>query len=124
MRLLKYRDWMVDHFPDLKKAAEATTQYGKLVKIDPIAVVGRYVYPRFVFSTGDSMGMNMVTIAAGAALDVLTRHTNARVIAMSGNFCVDKKPAALNIIEGRGKTLIAEVVVPEPMVRKAENIRG
>lgn len=115
---VEIRDWMVDHFPDLKKAAEATTQYGKLVKIDPIAVVGRYVYPRFVFSTGDSMGMNMVTIAAGAALDVLTRHINARVIAMSGNFCVDKKPAALNIIEGRGKTLIAEVVVPEPMVRE------
>jgi len=115
---LKIKEWMETNFQTLKEAAEATTRHGKLIKIDPIVVVGRNLYPRFVYTTGDSMGMNMVTLATEAALEVLTSATSAHVVALSGNLCVDKKPAAINLIEGRGKTLIAEVVVPQEVVEK------
>ena len=40
---------------NLPHIAESTTSHGKLLKIDPILIVGSYVYPRFVYSTGDSM---------------------------------------------------------------------
>ncbi|MEN6592463.1 MAG: hydroxymethylglutaryl-CoA reductase (NADPH) [Methanobacterium sp.] len=113
---LKIKDWIRDHFKELKKAAEVTTRHGKLLKIDPVVVVGRYLYPRFVFKTGDSMGMNMVTIATENALNLLTYKTGAHVVALSGNLCVDKKPSSLNLIEGRGKTLVAEVIVPQKIV--------
>ena len=113
---LKVKNWMKTHFNELKKAAETTTSHGKLVKIDPIIVVGRYLYPRFIYTTGDSMGMNMVTIATETALDLLVRETKAHVIALSGNVCVDKKPSALNLIEGRGKSLVAEIVIPDEIV--------
>ena len=59
----KIKQWFEDNFDKLKEIAESTTSHGKLIKIDPIIVVGNYVYPRFVYSTGDSMGMNIVTIA-------------------------------------------------------------
>ena len=62
------------------------------------------------------MGMNMVTIATETALDLLVRETKAHVIALSGNVCVDKKPSALNLIEGRGKSLVAEIVIPNEIV--------
>jgi hydroxymethylglutaryl-CoA reductase (NADPH) len=32
-------------------------------------------------------------------------------VALSGNFCVDKKPSAVNFLEGRGKRVHAEVVL-------------
>ena len=115
---LRIRQWFIDNFDELKAIAEATTSHGKLVKIDPILIVGSYVYPRFVFSTGDSMGMNMVTIASEKILDKLAQETSAVHIALSGNVCVDKKPAAINIVEGRGKSVIADILVPKDIVAK------
>ncbi len=115
---VEIKKWIDENFMELKNAAEVTTRHGKLLRIDPIVVVGKYIYPRFVFTTGDSMGMNMVTIATEAALNLLTHKTGAHVIALSGNFCVDKKPSTLNFIEGRGKSVVAEVVVPKEIVNK------
>ena len=115
---LEIKAWIENNFKELKKAAEVTTRHGKLIKIDPILVVGRYIYPRFVFTTGDSMGMNMVTIATEAALSLLSHKTGAHVIASSGNVCVDKKPSAINMVEGRGKSLVAEIIVPKEIVEK------
>ena len=115
---LEIKAWIEGNFKELKKAAEVTTRHGKLIKIDPILIVGRYVYPRFVFTTGDSMGMNMVTIATEAALSLLTHKTGAHIIALSGNVCVDKKPSSLNLVEGRGKSFVAEIVIPKEIVEK------
>lgn len=115
---LKVKNWIKDNFSKLKDAAESTTRHGKLVKIDPVVIVGKYVYPRFVYTTGDSMGMNMVTIATEAALEVLLNETSGHVISLSGNFDVDKKPSAINMIEGRGKTIIAEISIPREIVAK------
>ena len=115
---LKLKSWIKEHFKDLKEAAESTTRHGKLVKIDPVVIVGKYVYPRFVYTTGDSMGMNMVTIATETALELLMKETSCHVITLSGNLCVDKKPSAINLIEGRGKSIIAEIVVPKDIIVK------
>lgn len=115
---LKIKIWIQDHFKELKKAAEVTTRHGKLIKIDPVIIVGKYLYPRFVFKTGDSMGMNMVTIATENALNLLTHKTGAHIVALSGNFCVDKKPSSINLIEGRGKTLVAEALIPKEIVER------
>lgn len=115
---LKVKQWFEDNFIELKEIAESTTSHGKLIKIDPIFVAGSYVYPRFVYSTGDSMGMNMVTIATEKILNRMTEETDAVHIALSGNVCVDKKPAAINMIEGRGKSLVADITIPEEIVEK------
>lgn len=64
------------------------------------------------------MGMNMVTIASEKILDKLAEETTGRHIALSGNVCVDKKPAAINMIEGRGKSIVADILIPEEIVNK------
>ena len=115
---LKIRQWFMDNFDELKQLAESTTSHGKLLKIDPILIVGSYVYPRFVYSTGDSMGMNMVTIASEKILDKLANETDAVHLALSGNVCVDKKPAAINVVEGRGKSVVADILIPQEIVNK------
>jgi hydroxymethylglutaryl-CoA reductase (NADPH) len=44
--------------------------------------------------------------------------TGVRCIALSGNFCVDKKPSAVNFLLGRGKRVVAEAVVPAEILRR------
>lgn len=41
-----------------------------------------------------------------------------QIIAISGNYCTDKKPAAINWIEGRGKSVVSEAVIPGDVVKK------
>jgi len=114
---VKIKKWFEDNFQKLKEIAETTTHHGKLIKIDPILIVGNHIYPRFVYSTGDSMGMNMVTIATEKVLELLLNETDAQIIALSGNVCVDKKPSAINLVEGRGKTVVADIVIPKEIVK-------
>ncbi|KZX14881.1 hydroxymethylglutaryl-coenzyme A reductase [Methanobrevibacter cuticularis] len=114
---IKIKEWFEDNFQKLKQIAESTTNHGKLLKIDPILIIGNYIYPRFVYSTGDSMGMNMVTIATEKVLDLLLNETNAQLIALSGNVCVDKKTSAINMVEGRGKTVVADILIPSNVVK-------
>lgn len=39
------------------------------------------------------------------------------ILSLSGNFCTDKKPAAINWIEGRGKSVVCDAVVPGAIVK-------
>lgn len=40
------------------------------------------------------------------------------MIILSGNFCSDKKAAAVNWIEGRGKSVVCEALIKEEVVKK------
>ena len=108
-------DWARGHVDDLAAAAEATTSHGELLGVTP-HVVGDNVFLRFAYDTKDAMGMNMATIATEAACEVVEAETPAALVALSGNLCTDKKPAAINAIEGRGRTVAADVTVPREVV--------
>lgn len=64
------------------------------------------------------MGMNMVSKGTEIALKRLQDvFPEMDILSLSGNFCTDKKSAAINWIEGRGKSVIAEAVVPARIVK-------
>lgn len=107
--------WIENNFNLLKKTAESTTSHGKLVGYCAYTA-GTSVYVRFEFETMESMGMNMATIASEAASKIIENETGAKLIAVSGNLCCDKKPAAVNIIEGRGKTVTAGVFISDEII--------
>jgi len=104
-------DWVASNFDRLREAAEATTKHGKLLSAEPFAV-GRSLFVKLAYSTGDAMGMNMATIASEAAARLIEAETGAAMVSVSGNLCVDKKPSAMTAITGRGKTVLADVTVP------------
>jgi len=56
--------------------------------------------------------MNMATIATEAVCGVVEAETAASLVALSGNLCSDKKPAAINAVEGRGRSVTADVQIP------------
>ncbi|SEW21290.1 hydroxymethylglutaryl-CoA reductase (NADPH) [Natrinema salifodinae] len=108
-------EWVEDNFEALREAAESTTSHGELLDVEPY-VVGDSVYLRFAYDTKDAMGMNMATIATGEACEVVEAETPASLVALSGNLCSDKKPAAVNAVEGRGRSVTADVVIPGELV--------
>ncbi len=108
-------EWVADNDDALREAAESTTSHGELEAVDPY-VVGDSVYLRFVYDTKDAMGMNMATIATREAAGVVEAETPADLVALSGNLCSDKKPAAVNAVEGRGRTVTADVLIPRDTV--------
>lgn len=110
-------DWVDQNLDALRDAAQDTTDHGELLRAKPY-VAGDNVYIRFAYSTGDAMGMNMATVATRAASEVIERETEAELLALSGNVCADKKPAAINAVEGRGRTVAADAVLPRELVRE------
>ncbi|CAM9766294.1 unnamed protein product, partial [Ectocarpus fasciculatus] len=58
------------------------------------------------------MGMNMISKGCEAAVrEIQKRFKQARLVALSGNVCTDKKASAQNWVEGRGKSVVAEAVL-------------
>lgn len=109
--------WAEEHFDVLKDAAESTTSHGKLTGLSTYTA-GTNLYVRFEFETQDAMGMNMATLASETASKILAEATGVRLVAVSGNMCCDKKPSAINIIEGRGKTVSAGVFLSDDIVHR------
>jgi hydroxymethylglutaryl-CoA reductase (NADPH) len=123
-------------FPDINRAAEckrwieqegeavvteafnSTSRFARVRKLK-VALAGRLMYIRFSTTTGDAMGMNMISKGCEKALaKIAERYPEMQIISLSGNYCTDKKPAAINWIEGRGKSVVSEAVIPGPVVEK------
>ncbi|XP_071703299.1 3-hydroxy-3-methylglutaryl coenzyme A reductase 2-B-like [Rutidosis leptorrhynchoides] len=106
------------NFDTLATVFNKSSRFGRLQTIR-CAVAGKNLYIRFCCSTGDAMGMNMVSKGVQNVLDFLqTDFHDMDVIGISGNYCSDKKPAAVNWIEGRGKSVVCEAVIKEEVVQK------
>ncbi len=109
--------WTDENSVAIQKAVKETTSHGEIIQIEYFPN-GRSLHMRFTFSTGDAMGMNMATIASEAVCRLICENTGAEMVSVSGNMCTDKKPAAINMISGRGKTVIAEARIPKDLAEQ------
>ncbi|XP_054628785.1 3-hydroxy-3-methylglutaryl-coenzyme A reductase-like [Dunckerocampus dactyliophorus] len=107
-----------DGFQAIKEAFDNTSRFARLQKL-LVGQAGRNLYIRFHSKTGDAMGMNMISKGTEQALSRLQQHfPDLQVLAVSGNYCTDKKPAAINWIEGRGKSAVCEATIPAHVVKE------
>lgn len=75
-------------------------------------IIGSLVYIRLAIYSGDASGHNMATVAAEAMLNwLLKEYPHISYVSISGNFCTDKKVSAVNAILGRGKYVVAEMLI-------------
>lgn len=110
-------NWIESHGEEIKKMSEKTSTHLALLGIKHW-LVGKNLFVRFLFDTQDAMGMNMITIAVTEIAKIIEKYTPARLIAVSGNMCVDKKPNALNVLEGRGIQVWAEIVLLKQVIQE------
>lgn len=107
---------MTDNFKVIKESFDGTSRFARLTRIH-VRIAGRLLFIRFVATTGDAMGMNMVSKGTEVALKKVQEFfPDMEILSLSGNFCSDKKPAAVNWIEGRGKSVVCEAIVPSHVV--------
>jgi len=105
----RFLHWVDENQDRIREITESTSNHLELLEIRS-QVFGSSIYLRFRFRTGDAMGMNMATVACDRVIrDLIEPETGLPCLALSGNFCVDKKPSAINFLEGRGKRVWAEV---------------
>lgn len=107
---MKVKAWLVEHEQQVAQIAQKTSNHLTYLKMD-IHIVGTLIYLRLYFDTDDAMGMNMVTIATKAVCDFIVQNTNATCKSVAGNMDIDKKPAWINSINGRGRSVWADVIV-------------
>lgn len=106
-----------DNYEKLKECFDTTSRFARLSDIHTVQA-GHLLYIRFIAVTGDAMGMNMLSKGAEKALGILSvAFPDMDILSLSGNFCTDKKPAAVNWLEGRGKSVVCEAVIPGHIVK-------
>ncbi|ELR17548.1 hydroxymethylglutaryl CoA reductase [Acanthamoeba castellanii str. Neff] len=107
-----------DNFYLLASAFNSTSRFARLNSIKT-GIAGRTLFLRFKSATGDAMGMNMISKGVEKALDVITDYfPDLEILSLSGNYCTDKKPSAINWLEGRGKSVVAEAIIEERIVKE------
>ncbi len=102
---LKQREVEIAH------VVAATSRFARFKGLH-FEVIGSLVYIRLSIYSGDASGHNMVTAAAEKLLNwILEQYTQIKYVSISANLCTDKKVSAVNAILGRGKYVVAELVV-------------
>lgn len=103
-------------FAELQELVASGSRHARLLEAHA-EIVGDLLFVRFAFTTGDASGHNMVTQAADALMErILSWDLGLAYGSISGNFCSDKKATAVNGILGRGRSVIAEILIPHEVV--------
>ena len=109
----EFKRWLQENFELIREAAESSTNYGKLLRIDPYLIQNSVILD-FVYSTAEAAGQNMVTIATREAC-ILIKEEYGRVkkfqYYIESNFNCDKNPATKTILLGRGHQVIASTLI-------------
>lgn len=120
---IEFTQWINNKFSTLSSLVKDKSNYAKLLEIDS-KVFGRTVHLRFVYSTGNAAGQNMTTFCTSYLCQFInekfvqeTGHSILSYI-IEGNLSSDKKASAISSIEGRGHSVIAEVLIKEAVLKK------
>ena len=112
---IKIEKWIWEHMGELVKKTEETSTHIALMDLS-VKKAGLYLFIRFSFNTDKAMGMNMATIATQHLIEYISEKTNSTIIAVAGNFDIDKKPAWINSLYGRGYIAQAEAIISKDAV--------
>lgn len=108
-------EWIDKEFINIQKIFNSTSNHCKLLNIIPY-LTGRTLFLRIEASTGNAMGMNMLTKGTQAISNYLCDNLSLELLTLSGNICVDKKASFMNWIHGRGKYVISECIISHDII--------
>lgn len=115
---VKFRTWLKENVPEIKKQSEASSSHAKLSGIETY-MAGKFVFCRFNYHTGDAAGQNMVTLATFMACNFIAQaYPDIQKWVLESNMAADKKPSQLNILHTRGKRVTAEAVIKREILKE------
>jgi hydroxymethylglutaryl-CoA reductase (NADPH) len=111
-----FGEWLEEHFDEVKSAAETTTRSGRLQDIAQY-LASRIVFTRFNYTTGDAAGQNMTGKATQAACRWIVEHyPGIEQYFLESSFATDKKSSQVNMLQTRGKRVVAEATIPDALL--------
>ncbi len=117
----RFTRWLEGNRNTMEESVSKTTSHGKLTDVD-IFNLGRNVYVRFGFYTGDAAGQNMVNLATSQICrnirDSYPGWDAVESFNLASKFCSDKKYSQINVLKSRGKKVSAEVEIPDTVLRE------
>ena len=110
--------WLDDNLNSIRGVVDASTEVPQLTEIEQY-IVGNMMYTRFCYTTGDAAGQNMTGKATLYACEwIRANHPLKPRYILSGNIDTDKKHSAMNMIQTRGKRVIAEFVLKRDVAKE------
>lgn len=112
--------WIHEHFDEIRAAAEATTSSGRLRNIEQYTA-SKFLFTRFNYTTGDAAGQNLSGKATSAACDwILANYDGDEIehFQLESAFATDKKTSQVNMLNTRGKRVVAEATIPNDFVNE------
>jgi hydroxymethylglutaryl-CoA reductase (NADPH) len=117
-----FGQWVDQRFEEIKRSAESTTHFGKLQSIRQYSI-GPLRYLRFNYTTGDAAGQNMTGKATEAAcIWIRENYPGESRYILSGNIDTDKKHSRMNMLETRGKRVVAEATINKDLLKSLMGI--
>lgn len=110
--------WLYEQVETFQDIVSRKTSFGKLTDVRT-AVTGCTIYLIFEYTTGDAAGQNMVTVATEEVCKhiIATSPIAPDTWYLEGNLSGDKKASMLSFLGARGKKVVADVIIPEKIVR-------
>lgn len=115
----EFSAWLEANFDRIKAAAETTTRSGRLKAIECLPN-GRRLTVRFLYTSGDASGQNMVTMATHAACTWILKENPVSGLTdhfLENNLSGDKKLSMVNILSARGKKVYADAVIKKNVLK-------
>ena len=114
----EFGQWLQDNLDSLRGVVKASTDVPRLTEIEQY-IVANMMYTRFCYTTGDAAGQNMTGKATLFACEwIRANHPLKPRYILSGNTDTDKKHSMMNMIQTRGKRVIAEFTLKRDVAKE------
>ncbi len=114
----EFGKWLDEHIDSLRGVVKASVDVPRLTEIEKY-VVANMLYTRFCYTTGDAAGQNMTGKATLYACEwIRANHPAKPRYILSGNIDTDKKHSMMNMIQTRGKRVVAEFVLKRDVAKE------
>jgi hydroxymethylglutaryl-CoA reductase (NADPH) len=114
----EFAGWLDEHFAEIKQMAESTTRAGRLQDIEKYSA-SRILFCRFNYTTGDAAGQNLTGKATAVACEwIRANYPKLQHYFLESNFATDKKSSQVNMLNTRGKRVVAEATIPRHLIQE------
>ena len=123
LEALEFKSWLQKNFHYLQKKITEYSNYAKLMDLE-FRHGGPCLHVVFLYETGDASGQNMTTICTWQACQWIQARYQIETgrkfkdFMLEANMSTDKKASYHSILQGRGREVIAEVLIPEKIIKR------